>query len=118
MAIGIENLKLVAKSGVDLGTKLAETFEDGKITLPEGFNLLTGLMGIPDLLKRKAEIKAEWKDLDTDERNQIKAYVAAELKIPNNPGLERKIEKGIALILDILEYINEFKKPVSPTPPI
>lgn len=110
MAIGIENLKLVAKTGVDLGKKLADTFEDGKITLPEGFVLLTGLMGIPDILQKKAEIKAEWKDLDTDERNQIKAYVATELSIPNNPGLERKIEKGIALIFDILDFINEFKK--------
>lgn len=110
MAIGIENLKLVAKSGVDLGQKIATTFEDGKITLPEGFNLLTGLMGIPDLLQKKAEIKAEWKDLDAAERNEIKAYVAAELSIPNNPSLERKIEKGIALIFDILDFINEFKK--------
>ena len=95
MAIGIDNLKLVAKSGVTLGQKLAATFEDGKITLAEGFDLLTGLMGIPDLIKKKAEIKA---------------FVAMELSLPNNPDLERKIEKGFNLIFDILDFISEFKK--------
>ena len=110
MAIGIDNLKLVAKSGVTLGQKLAATFEDGKITLAEGFDLLTGLMGIPDLIKKKAEIKAEWVDLDSQERGEIKAFVAMELSLPNNPDLERKIEKGFNLIFDILDFISEFKK--------
>lgn len=113
--IGIENLKIVAKAGVSLGQQIATTFEDDKITLQEAFAFLPILMGIPDIIKKKAEIKAEWKDLDGAERGEIKTFVATELSLPNNPGLERKIEKGIALILDILDFIAEFKKPVPPT---
>ena len=108
--LGIENLKLVAKAGVDLGEKIATVFEDNKITLTEAFGFLPVLMNIPDVLKKKAEIKAEWADLDTAEREEIKAYVAAELSLPNTPALERKIEKGISLVLDIMDFTSEFKK--------
>lgn len=108
--LGIENLKLVAKAGVDLGEKIATVFEDNKITLTEAFGFLPTLMEIPDILKKKAEIKAEWADLDTAEREEIKAFVAAELSLPNNPALERKIEKGIGLVLDIIDFTSEFKK--------
>lgn len=107
---GIENLKLVAKAGVDLGEKIATVFEDSKISLTEAFGFFPILMGIPDILKKKEEIKSEWKDLDSVEREEIKAYVAAELSLPNNPALERKIEKGISLILDIMDFASEFKK--------
>lgn len=112
MPLGIENLKLVAKAGVDLGEKLATVFEDNKITLTEAFGFLPTLMDIPDILKKKADIKAEWADLDSAERNEIKTYVAAELSLPNNPALERKIEKGISLILDVIDFTSEFKKAV------
>lgn len=107
----IENLKLVAKTGVDLGGKLAETFEDNKITWQEAFSIITNLMTIPEILKKKEEIKAEWKALTSAQRDELKVYIADELSIPNNPALERKIEKGTFLILDVLDYISEFKKP-------
>lgn len=113
MSIGIDNLKLVAKSGIQLGQLTATTFEDNKITLTEAFAFIPVLMGIPDLLKKKSEIKAEWKDLDTAERNEIKLFVSSELNIPNNPSLERKIEKGISLILDVVDFASEFKKPTT-----
>lgn len=108
--IGIENLKLVAKAGVSLGETIATVFEDNKITITEAFGFLPVLMGIPDILKKKADIQAEWKDLDSDERDEIKAFVASELSLPNNPALERKIEKGIGLVLDIVDFSHEFKK--------
>ena len=46
--IGIENLKLVAKTGVQLGQQIATTFEDSKITLQEAFAFLPILMSIPE----------------------------------------------------------------------
>lgn len=110
MSIGIDNLKLVAKTGVQLGQLIATSFEDNKLTLTEAFGFFPILMGIPDILKKKADIKAEWKDLDTDERGQIKAYVADELRLPNNPSLERKIEKGVNLFFDAADFGAEFKK--------
>ncbi len=108
--VGIENLKLVAKTGVDLGEKIATTFEDSKITMQEAFGFLPILMGVPDIISKKEAIKAEWKDLDDAERDDIKAYVAVELSLPNNPALERKIEKGISLVLDVVDFVGEFKK--------
>lgn len=113
MSVGIENLKLVAKAGVDLGQKISTVFEDNKITLTEAFGFFPVLMGIPDILKKKEEIKAEWKDLDSAERAEIKAFVAVELSLPNNPALERKIEKGIGLVLDLADFASEFKKPAA-----
>jgi len=107
---GVENLKIVAKAGVDLGTKIGEVFADGKVSGSEALSFLPVLLAIPGIVEKKADIKAEFKDLDATERVEIQQYVAAELQLPNNPALERKIEKGINIIVAVLDLVDEFKK--------
>lgn len=106
-----ENLKLVAKTGVDLVERVTEVFADGKISGAEAFSFLPVLMSVPGILEKKDQIKAELKALDTAGRADLQAYVAEELELPNNPALERKIEKGSAVILAVLDLVDEFKKP-------
>lgn len=112
-----ENLKLVAKAGVDLVEKISEVFADGKISGAEAFSFLPVLLAVPGILEKKEEIKAEIKALDAAGRADIRQYVADELELPNNPALERKIEKGAGVIVAILDLVDEFKKPAAPPQP-
>lgn len=111
--LGIENLKVVAKFGIDLGEKAASVLQDGKMTGAEVFELLPALMGIPGIISKKHEIAAEFKDLTSEERTQLNNYIAVEFDIPNDQ-LENKIEKGLAAVISILDLISAFQKPEAP----
>lgn len=110
--IGIENLKLVAKTGIDLGEKAAQVFADGKVTLPEGLEFLPVLMGVPGILEKKAEIVAEFKDLDGAERTELNNYIQAEFDIANDE-LENKIEKALTAVVAVLDLVTAFQKPAA-----
>lgn len=111
-----ENLKLVATTGVNLVERVSEVFADGKISGAEAFSFLPVLLSVPGILEKKEELKAEWQALDSAGRADINAHVAAELQLPNNPKLQSKIIKGFALIMAILDLVDEFKKPPAPQP--
>jgi len=51
--IGIDNLKIVAKAGVDLGTKIGEVFADGKVSGSEALSFLPVLLAIPGIVESR-----------------------------------------------------------------
>lgn len=110
--IGIENLKAVAKFGIELGEKAADALADGKITASEAFGFLPTLMAIPDILSRKDAIVAEFKDLSGDERYELNAFIQAEFDIAND-ALENKIEKGLNAVVAVLDLVSAFQKPAA-----
>lgn len=112
MALGIDNLKVVAKFGIDLGEKAAAILADGKMQGAEVFELLPVLMAIPGILQKKTEIVAEFKDMTTDERTQLNSYIQEEFDIPNDQ-LEMKIEKGLTAVVAILDLVTAFQKPAA-----
>ena len=111
MALGIDNLKMVVKFGVQLGQDVAKIFADGKVTTIEGLSLLPDLMGIQGIIQAKSDIAAEFKDLSTDERAELNAYIQEEFDLDDDV-LEAKIEKSIAAALSILDLIAAFKPAV------
>lgn len=110
--LGIENLKVVAKFGIDLGEKAASVLADGKMTGNEVFELLPVLMSIPGILQKKDAIVAEFKDLSTDERAELNAFIQLEFDIPNDQ-LETKIEKGLTAVVAVLDLVTAFQKPAA-----
>lgn len=110
-----DNLKLVAKAVVDLIERSSDVFADGKVSGAEAFSFLPVLLSVPGILENKEAIKAEAAALDDAGRADLREYVAAELQLPNNPGLQRKITKGIAVVVAVLDLVDEFKKAPAPT---
>lgn len=112
MAIGIENLKTVAKFGIDLGENISAALADSKITLSEAVSLLPTVMSLPGIIEKKADIVAEFKDLDSAERSELNAYIAAEFDIADDE-LENKIEKGLSAVVAVLDLVSAFQKPAA-----
>lgn len=106
---GIETLKLVAKVGITLGNDLGKDLEDGKISLIEGLGLLPDVMAVSGVLGKGADIKNEFNDLSTAERAELNQYIDDTFDIPNDE-LELKIEKGVGVIVAIVDAIAAFKK--------
>lgn len=108
MALGIENLKMVAKFGIQLGEDASKVLADGKVTAMEGLSLLPDLMGISGILENKQAIADEFKDLTSDERAELNKYIAEEFDIADDV-LEIKIEKSIAAAVAVLDLVSVFK---------
>lgn len=104
-----ENLKLVAKFGIEFGENAARVLEDGKISGTEAFSFLPILMQVPGILDKKAEIKAEWSQRTTESMAELNSWIQGELNLPN-PATEAKIEKGVTAILAVLDLVDVFQK--------
>lgn len=112
-----DNLKMVAKFGIQFGENVANVLEDSKISAGEAFSFLPILMSVPGILEKKAEIKAEWEGRTTESMQDLNLYIQTELSLPNKP-LEAKIEKGVTAVLAVLDLVAEFQKPATDAPPI
>lgn len=112
MAIGISQLKTVAKFGIDLGEQASSALADNKISAQEAFGFLPVLMGIPGIIQQKDQIVAEFKDLDNVERLELNQYIHQEFDIANDE-LENKIEKGLNAVVAVLDLVSAFQKPAA-----
>lgn len=110
--LGIESLKTVAKFGIELGEKAADALADGKVSATEAFGFLPTLMAIPGILAQKDDVVAEFKDLTSEERSELNAFIAAEFDIAND-ALESKIEKGLSAVVAILDLVSAFQNPAA-----
>lgn len=110
--MGIDQLKIVAKFGIDLGEAFAAALADKKITLQEALGFLPTVMALPGILQAKDQIVAEFKDLDMAEREELNKYIQTEFDIANDQ-LENKIEKGLIAAVAVLDLIEAFQKPAA-----
>ena len=107
-----ENLKVVAKFGIDLGENVAKALEDGKFSGAEVFGFLPILMSVPGILEKKDAIKSEWAGRTSESMAELNAYIQSEFSLPN-PATEAKIEKSLSAIVAILDLVSEFQKPAA-----
>lgn len=105
-----ENLKVPVKFLIDLGENASKALEDGKFTGTEAISFLPLFMGVPDILQRKEAIAEEWKNRTSESLADLRTYISTELTLENKE-LEAKIEKGLAALVSLLDFIGEFKKP-------
>lgn len=110
--LGIENLKNVAKFGIELGEKTASILEDGKVSALEALGYLPVLLAVPGIIEHKDDIIAEFKDLSKDERDELNEFIQDEFDIADDE-LELKIEKSLTAAVAILDLISAFKKPAA-----
>jgi hypothetical protein len=105
---GIDKLKIVAIFAITFGESFAEKFADKKLRPWEIVQLVMNLKPLPEIIKMRAEIWRQWKDIDEAEIKELSELVAIELELPNNPQLEAKIEKAVPTGLTILDWIDDF----------
>lgn len=107
--LGIENLKKALHVGIAVGMTTAGALEDKKITLAEAFSFVPHLMEIPNVVSALPQIKAEIADLDADERTALNDYIQRTFDIANDK-LEAVIEKGIAIVISLLDFASLYKQ--------
>ncbi|MCK5134887.1 MAG: hypothetical protein KAR19_03805 [Bacteroidales bacterium] len=108
--LGIETLKELAKAVVELGEDIEEKREDGKITVGEGLSIAFGTMPDAYSIARKGRLlKAEYQDLDDNEREELVQYVVDELDLEHDDA-EVKIEAGVKLMASFDEFLATFRK--------
>ncbi len=106
--IGIENLKNAAKEIIEIGMTVAKATEDGKINFAEGVAIAWEAKDLVGVAKKWDEIKQEYRDLDSDEMEELKDYVENELDIANDK-VEVVIEKSFGLLVAINELVIAIK---------
>jgi hypothetical protein len=106
--LGIDNLKIAVLFGINIAEALDKRLEDGKISFIEAITMAGKLRGLPDIISNAAEIKAEFKDLDESERQEIANYVKLELNL-NNKNVENIIEKSIDCVASITGVVGEMR---------
>lgn len=111
--LGIDNLKKAVKFGVDLTKQIEVAGADG-FDWKDSFLFFDELMQIPGLISSGDEIKAEFLDLDTDEKEALITYFNAEFDLENDK-TEAVVENALALVLQILTIISLLKKTTPPT---
>lgn len=112
--LGINNLKKAVVSAVNLGEKIEKNLlDDGKISLTEALGIgATSFTDIIGIIRSGKEIKAEFIDLDEDEKEELVDLVTEELDLENDK-IEEVIEKAIeflsslADLVDSIQYLKE-----------
>jgi hypothetical protein len=94
---GIENLKLAMAWAISTAAQTAKTFEDGKLRFLEILGFVDEGKMLAEIIPKIPEIAAEFKDLTTEEKNELVAYVEREFNIDN-----ASAQFGVKITLDQL----------------
>lgn len=106
---GIEKIRILLVFVITLGESFAEKMADKKIKLSEAFGLMLNLRPLPGIIRDRAQLVLEFKDLDTAEKKQLVDLVAVELDLPNDE-IEAKIEQGFEFGMSMLDWFDVFNK--------
>jgi hypothetical protein len=109
---GTENIKKALGIAIDLGMGIEDHLaDDGKVSLTEALSTAVDLA--PDIFsvaKNAGELKAELKDWDPAEREEVLVWAIDKFDLDNDRA-ERAIETGLALLVKFGELINILKAP-------
>ena len=78
---GIENLKLAVAWGISLGSQIDKSLEDKKFRWFEAFGFVDELQALAELLPHIEDMAEEFRDLDTEEKNELVAFVSQEFNV-------------------------------------
>lgn len=107
MKLGIDNLKVCVKFGIDLGEAVDASLPGG-LTVADVPNFFKPLMEISSAITAAKQVPAELKDLDTEEAAELSAYVTTELHIADAK-VEEVIKKSFAVVVSVLEIVEVMK---------
>ena len=104
METGIEKIKEALNTCIEVGTKIDQALvDDGKISIVEGIGIGIKALKFIQVAKNIKEIKAEFFDLDENEKTELKLFVAAKLELSNKEA-EMWIEKAFDTLLEIYGF--------------
>lgn len=95
--MAIDLLKKVVDVAVSISFAYESSQEDG-FQYTDLFQFIGPLSAVPELLKKKAEIKAQIDALDKAGKDELVAYAESTFDLTNDAA-EAKIEAGFALVL-------------------
>lgn len=114
MPLGTDNLKKLITLGLKITKQIQASLEDKKFQLIELVNFIDELMLVPGVVSSWEDIKAEWQDLEEEERVELHDHFALEFDIPNDKVeafIENALLQGVSLIA-LVEQWKDLKNPV------
>ena len=110
MKLGIENLKKAVIAAINLAEKIEKNYsDDGKISFVEALGIGASSFGdVLKVIRSGKQIKAEFLDLDSEEKTELINLVHNELDLENDK-LEIIIEKSIDFLVGLEELISAIR---------
>lgn len=105
---GIDNLKEAVKEMVDFAEKVIECTQDGELNLFDKLKLLGQGAAFAKFVTSAGEIKAEYQDLDDQERAELSALIREEFDYEDDR-IESIIEKSFTVGLAIEGLVRTIK---------
>ena len=108
--LGIDNLKVAIVAVINLAERIETKFaDDGKISLAEALSVGAGSFGdVVRVVKSGKLIKAEFTDLDDEEKAELFELIKSELDLENDK-IENIVEKAIEFLLTLDVLISSLK---------
>lgn len=109
---GIDNLKKVAKVGIDFGEQLHNSSKDG-LTWKDSFDFIDEGVALVGAIGSFDNARKEFKNLTPEKRQALVDYIAEEFDI-DNENAERITEAAITAgfaILDLVAAIKDARTP-------
>jgi len=106
--VGIESIKDALKTVIKVGTTVEDALEDKKVNFFEAIAIAKNSIGLWGVVKDFPNIKAEFLDLDGDEKQELIEYFADELDLDNDQ-VEEIIEKCFDFIINATAFLAIFK---------
>ncbi|MCF8359239.1 MAG: hypothetical protein K9H26_10800 [Prolixibacteraceae bacterium] len=109
--IGIDTLLKDADIVCNFTNTIDKAVEDKHVDFFEWFKIIQAATGFIGLVKTRKQAVIEWKDLDEQEKTQMKAHFAEKFDL-NNDEAEEMAEAAFNTIVDILTIVRlSAKKP-------
>lgn len=105
--LGVQKLRLAIMFALTFAQKTAQGATDG-FDWTDVSALIPDLLQIPAIVQSSADIVAEFKDLDEQERNELSAEISTTFDIPNDK-VELYVEEALKATLYITSLVNRFK---------
>ena len=108
--LGIDNLKKALIAAINLAKKIEKNYtDDGKISFVEVLGIGASSFGdILRVIKSGSEIKAEFINLDDNEKDELIQFVKDEFDLENDK-IENIVEKSLEFLVGLDELIKSIK---------
>ena len=107
MALGIQETKEMVGFLISLGEGIAESLEDGKISLGDLGNFLDAAKAVLPAIGGVNQVGAELLDLTDEEKADLSDYIEEEFDLDNTQ-VEAILEEGLGIALEILQFVDKY----------
>ena len=109
---GIDKLKMAVLWGIVMADQLDKSLEDGKFRWFEAFGFVDELQALAELIPFLEEMGDEFKDLDTEEKNELIEFIGKEFSLDREWAekiTQTSLDAAVSTYLSIKTW-RDFKK--------